>query len=128
MSVRATSVTQKAGQFARRYRVHLATAAGLIVLYALAGFFLAPWLVRKNAEEAVRNVLGAELRLGKVAINPFVLSLRIDSLELDDPDAHPVARIGQIYVNFQSSSLFRWAWTFDEFRIDAPQLFLSRDA
>ena len=29
-------------------------------------------------------------------------------------------------MNFQSSSLFRWALTFDEVRIDAPEVFLAR--
>ena len=99
-----------------------------IALYALLGFFLAPWLVKNTAIKSVRENLAAELRIGKVAINPFVLSLRIDGLELDDPSQARFARIDEIFVNFQSSSLFRWAWTFDEIRFTAPQLNLARDA
>lgn len=117
----------QAGTLAFRYRYHLGGIAAAIVVYALLGFFLAPWLVKKNAIEAVRTNLGAEMRLAEVAINPFVLSLRIDGLELDDPEGAAVARIGRIYVNFQASSLFRWAWTFDEIHIDTPELHLARD-
>ena len=101
--------------------------AGAIALYALLGFFLTPWLVKKTAINAVGENLNAELRLEKVAINPFVLSLRIDGLELDSATGEPVARIQQIYTNFQLSSLFRWAWSFDEIRFDAPELFVARD-
>lgn len=111
---------------AKRYRKHFVISAGVITLYALLGFFLAPWLIKKIAVESVRESTGAELRLGKVSLNPFVLSLRIQQLELDDPTGEAFARVDEIFVNFQLSSLFRWAWTFDEFRTDAPQLMLSR--
>jgi uncharacterized protein involved in outer membrane biogenesis len=51
----------------------------------------------------------------------------MDGIELDDPSGHAVARIGQVFINFQLSSLFRWALTFDEIRIDDPELFASRN-
>ena len=84
-----------------------------IGVYAALGFFLAPWLVQKNAVNAIREGYGAELRLEKVEVNPFVLSLRLSGVELDDPAGAPVARIENLFVNFQLSSLFRRAWTFD---------------
>jgi len=93
----------------------------------LLGFFLAPWLVKKYAVEAYDEMYAAELRMNKVDINPFVLSLRIVELELLDPAGQPVVRAGEIFVNFQLSSLFRWAWTFDEFRVTRPELFVARD-
>ncbi len=113
---------------ARKYRRYLWGFSAAIAVYALLGFFLAPWLVKKTAIDAVRENLAAELRIEKVAINPFVLSLRIDGLEFDDPAQTPFARAGEIFVNFQASSLFRWAWTFDEIRFTAPQLNLARDS
>ena len=76
--------------------------AGLVALYAIAGFLIAPWLIKKNAEEAVTSAL-------------------------DDPSGAPFVKVQQIFVNFQVSSLFRWAWTFREVRIDAPEVFLSRN-
>jgi hypothetical protein len=98
-----------------------------VAVYAALGFFLAPWLVQKNAISSIREGYGAELRLEKVEINPFVLSLRLSGVELDDPAGAPVARIEKLFVNFQLSSLFRRAWTFDEFRVSAPEFFVARD-
>ena len=112
----------------QRYKKPLIIAAAAIVVYALLGFFLAPWLVKTTAINAVRDSLGVELKLQKVAINPFVLSLRIDGLELDEPDGEPFLTVGRIFINFQSSSLFRWALTFREFHIDAPELRLDRNS
>ena len=112
---------------ARKYQKSLGITAGLVVAYTLAGFFLAPWLVKRNAVAAVQEIYGSELRLEKVVVNPYILSLRVDGLAIDDPGGEPFARVAQIYVNFQLSSLLRWAWTFDEFRLDRPELFVSRD-
>ena len=120
-------MAQKLVAFLQRRRRWLIGIAAAVLIYALLGFFLAPWLVKKNAIEAVDENLNAGLRIEKVAINPFVMSLRIDGLELDAANGEPVLRIEQIFTNFQLSSLFRWAWTFAEIRFDGPELFLARD-
>ena len=110
----------------RRYRKAIIGVAVAVVVYSLLGFFLAPWLVEKNAVETVREQLGVELSMTDVAINPFTMSLKIEGLEFDDPDGEPLLKVGRIFVNFQSSSLFRWAWTFREIHIDDPHLYVSR--
>jgi len=66
--------------------------AVIIGSYALLGFFLAPWLIKKYAVETYGEMYAAELRINKVEINPFVLSLRIVELELLDPVGDPVVR------------------------------------
>ena len=111
----------------RRYKKPLVITTAVIIVYALLGFFLAPWLVKNTATNAVRDSLGAELRLQKVSVNPFVLSLQIDGLELDDPGGEPFLAVDRILINFQLSSLFRWALTFREFHIVSPKLRLARD-
>jgi len=102
--------------------------AVLLAVYAVLGFFLAPWIVKKNAIEYVQEQYGAELRIEHVAVNPFVLSLRVDGLQMDDPAGDAFARFDQFNANFQLSSLFRWAPTFAEVRFDAPELFIARDS
>ena len=97
-------------------------------LYATAGFVLVPWLLPRLASDAVRDVYDAELRLGRVAFNPFRFRLQIDELALDDPNGEPLADVSQIVVNFQTSSLFRLAWTFHEIRVDSPRLTLRHAA
>ena len=127
MAASPNNLQERLVSFARQRRRWLIGAAVTIVIYTLSGFFLAPWLVKNAAINAVADNLNAELRLAKVAINPYVLSLRVDGLELDAADGEPVARVQQIYTNFQLSSLFRWAWSFAEVRFDKPELFLARN-
>ena len=112
---------------AERFKKPLIIAAAVIIVYALLGFFLAPWLIDRTATNAVRDNLGVELTLQKVSVNPFVLSLQIDSLELDEPSGDPFLTVERIFINFQLSSLFRWALTFREFHIESPKVRLARD-
>ena len=128
MSGFPVSGENRLGKLLRKYRRAIGIFAAVLSVYALAGFFLVPWLIKKNAVEIVADTIGAELRIEKVAVNPFVLSLQVDGVALDDPSGAPVLRVHQIFVNFQLSSLLRWAWTFDEVRIDAPEAFLARDS
>lgn len=98
---------RRIGQSALRYRNVLLAIIAIALAYAALGFLVAPWLVQKNAIESVKENFNASLRLENVAINPFVLSLRVDGLELDDPSGAAFARAEEIYVNFQLSSLLR---------------------
>ena len=116
----------RVADYLKKYR-KIVWASIAVAAYAAVGFFLAPWLVQKNLVNSIQEGYGAELRLDRVAVNPFILSLRLDGIELDDPTGAPVANVEQLFVNFQLSSLFRWAWTFDEFRVTAPELFVARD-
>jgi uncharacterized protein involved in outer membrane biogenesis len=121
-------MTNKLEASLHRHKKKALWIAAVVAIYAVLGFFLAPWLIKKNAIQSVQELYGAELRIEHVAVNPFVLSLRIDGLEMDDPTGAAFARLEQFYANFQISSLFRWALTFAEIRFDAPELFIARDA
>lgn len=98
-----------------------------ILVYTLSGFFLAPYLLEKNLVKTMQQDFDAQLRLEKIEINPYVLSLRITGLELDNPEGAPTVRIKEIFTNFQLSSLFRLALTFDELRLSTAEVFIARD-
>jgi hypothetical protein len=97
-----------------------------LLTYTLAGFYLAPLLVRKNITDTVNNDLGREVRIEHVKFNPFSFSLEIHGLELDDVDGKRLASFDEFLVDFELSSLFRWAWTFREIRLSQPYFFFER--
>ena len=69
----------------------------------------------------------AELRVDKIEVNPFALSLRVEGLSLDNPNGEPTVRIEEAFANVQLSSLFRFALAFDEVRISSAEAFVSRN-
>jgi len=97
----------------------------VVLLYALAGFFLAPWLIGRTAAKTFSET-GRSLELGAVRVNPFALSIALRDLDLRDTDGEAILALDSAYLNFQLSSLFRRAWTFREFRIDGPFVNLER--
>ncbi len=110
-----------------KYRKHFLGFVITLCIYAALGFFLAPWLVKKNAVAIVGEQFGAGLDIESVAINPFVLSMRVDGLHLRDASGNSLATIEQVFINFQLSSLFRRAWTFDQVHIIGAEFFVARD-
>ena len=126
MNDKPQAVLSRTKELLGRHRRKLVAAGTVIVVYALLGFLLVPWLVEKLAVDTVREQYAAELTIEKVAFNPFVLGLRIDGLAMNDPDGAPFVTARQIYANLQLSSIFRLAPTFREIRLDGPEARLAR--
>ena len=95
-------------------------AAILVFLYAIAGFFVAPAIIKSKAPAIIAEQLGRKATIDQVRLNPFVLSLTVRDFELEEPNGEPFAGFEQFYVNFQLSSLFRLALTLAEVRLIAP--------
>lgn len=92
----------------------------LVLLYTLFGFFLAPYLIKNTVVNLFQDDLGRTATIGKVKVNPYVLSLEVQGFEILDKDNVKLASFDDIFVNFQLFSLFKWAWVFKEVRLDAP--------
>ena len=101
-------------------------AITLILLYTLIGFFLAPYLVKKGIVDFLQGDLGRKTQIENVEFNPYALSLRINGLNVEDTDGVKLAGFSEFFVNFQLSSLFYRAWTFDEIRLDSLYFFFQR--
>ncbi|MFT5218275.1 MAG: hypothetical protein ACI9LO_002175 [Planctomycetota bacterium] len=102
-------------------------AIALVALYAVLGFFLTPYLLQKTLTGTMKDEFNADLQVERIEVNPFVLSLRVNGLSLDNPDGEPTLRVEEIFANFQLSSIFNLALTFDEIRFSAPEVFVARN-
>ena len=97
-----------------------------VLVYTLAGFFLAPVLVSHFTIKNIKESTDREASIAEVRVNPYVLSLEVNGFELKDTDGEPLFSFDQFFVNFQASSLFRWALTFREIRLDGMYAFYER--
>lgn len=100
----------------------------LLVMYAICGFLLAPWLVRQQLPGLVTKHLNAQGAIGSVYINPFLMIFDARDLVISEQNGAPVFQAGRVLVNFELSSLLRWAWTFSEIRIEQPVINAELDA
>ena len=100
---------------------HLAIfALGLVLLYALVGFFLVPYLIKAYAIPAVAERLKHPVLVKEVELNPFTLSLRLTGLEIRERDQSALLGFDEFFINFQASSLIRLAYVFDTIRLTVP--------
>lgn len=100
----------------------------VLVLYALVGFVVVPVVAKKLIVDIARERTGREVTLEAVRCNPFALSLTVRGLSVPDRDGQDLLRLDSLYVNAQLSSLFRWAATLKELRLENPYVGLRRFA
>jgi len=96
------------------------TAVAVVLLYTLVGFFLVPHVIKAHVIPAVSEQLGRPVSVKEVEFNPFVLSLRLADFEIQEHDGTPLIGFQEFFINFQTISLFRRAYVFDEIRFRLP--------
>ena len=64
-----------------------------LLLYALAGFALAPALLERYLPRYAEEQLGSQVTVGDVRINPFLLRLEVKGFRLEYPPGQPLVRL-----------------------------------
>lgn len=100
-------------------------AAGLFGAYLVFGFFLVNPLAQKLlpwiGEEKLASRLGAE----RVEFNPLTLEATVSGLRLAEASGAPLAGFDRLYVNLDTTGLFRWAWRIRDMQLDRPRATLE---
>ena len=92
----------------------------LLIVYALVGFLWAPKLLRNALLGGIHDNLGLEARVGEIHINPFLLQLEVKDFALPDREGRPLLGFQRLFVDFETSSLWRRAYVFKDIDIAAP--------
>jgi len=92
----------------------------LVIAYTLLGFFGLPWIVPYVAINTVQEEFGRELHIESVQANPYMLTLRIDGVALDDIDNQRLLGWNRLFIDLAWSSIINRAWIFETIRFDKP--------
>jgi hypothetical protein len=95
--------------------------AGVLVLYAVAGFIVVPPILKSTLERTISDTLGVTATVADIAVNPFALSCAVRGFSMES-GGKTMSRFDELYVNFQISSLFRRAYTFSTVRLTGPEM------
>jgi hypothetical protein len=95
-------------------------AAGLLLIYVMIGFWAIPPLLKPRLEERLSGILGREVTIAEMKLNPLVLSATLSDLTVHERDGQPFAGFEALYANAQIASLFTWAFIVREVRIQSP--------
>src|SRR5688572_3120486 len=113
------AVSPKPAAPGRRSRRKKYVLVGLL-LYVVIGFFVVPPIIKWQLHKQLPTYTHRHAMVKQVRVNPFTLSLTVRGLSLTETNGTPFAGFDELYVNFQLSSLFRWAWTFGEIKVAGP--------
>lgn len=91
----------------------------LAICYVLAGFYLAPGLIRSQAQAWVKTNLEKPLALGEIKFNPLTFTLDVSDIAIPQ-GPQPMVAVGHLRVSFSILSLFQDAYYFREVRLDRP--------
>src|SRR5882757_4874676 len=97
-----------------------AVLALLVALYALAGFVLAPRILRSALIEDIPKTVDATPTVGEIRVNPFLFQLEIKDFSLAAPGGEKLLGFGRLFVDFELSSIWHRAYSFAGIDIDAP--------
>jgi hypothetical protein len=90
------------------------------VLYSVIGFFVVPAVVKSQMLQRLPALTKRKASIDGVKFNPYTLALTVDGLSLKEANGDVFSSFSELYVNFQVSSIFRGAWTFDEISLKDP--------
>jgi len=111
--------------FKQRWQRWGAGVAGALGLYALAGGWLLPKLIKSELPSLVASELERKASVSDVRFNPFTLRLSLQQLALSETDDAPLFSLEQLEVELQWRSLLRRAWCLGDIRLVGPNLQLA---
>jgi Domain of Unknown Function (DUF748) len=99
----------------------LGVVALLLCVYAIAGFWLAPKLLRSNlVKEIPKTLPGVTPTVGEIRVNPFLLQVEIKDFSLAGANGTKLVGFGRLFVDFQVSSIWHRAYTFSNIDLASP--------
>jgi len=107
----------------------LGIAAGLLVLWALAGFLVLPRVLRPVVERKLAQVLHRPVTLRRLSLNPFALSATLEGLDVKEKGGTgPFLSFDRLYANLEAVSLFKGGPVIRAITIARPSIALVRNA
>jgi hypothetical protein len=103
----------------RNFRI-IAGVAVLLALYAIAGFVVAPKLVRSALLKDIPQSIGATPSVGEIRINPFLFQVTVDNFSLAASDGQKLLGFGRLFIDFELSSIWHRAYSFVNIDIVSP--------
>jgi uncharacterized protein involved in outer membrane biogenesis len=106
----------------RRWRRWCIAAISLVLLYAVAGFLILPWVLKSMIPNRLGQLLGREVSVEKVRTNPFTLSITLDGFQIKDPDGSALLSWDRLYVNAELWPLLKKQVAFKLIDLQQPRI------
>ena len=124
MTEKTPPTTANASLRVKKYGLRIALA---LLIIGVLGFLVMPPLVKWLLVDQLAAALHRPVSIEGLRINPYTLSLQVDGLAIQEKGGgDKVAGFEQLFVNLESSSLFRGGPVISELKLVGPALSLVR--
>ena len=101
--------------------------AVFLVVFAILGFFVLPPILKSILVNKMSEQLHRDVKIGTIAFNPFRFTLTANGVAITERDKKETfVAFRELFLNLESTSLFKRAVIIDEVRLDTPYIHLSR--
>jgi len=102
--------------------------AVLVLFFCIFGTYVLPLIIVSQAEKLAAEKLHRQLTIGRVALNPFALTLTLHDIKLREPGgAAAFVAFDALALNASIQSLWHLAPVIEEVRLTKPYLHLRRN-
>ncbi|HEY1173796.1 MAG TPA: DUF748 domain-containing protein [Verrucomicrobiae bacterium] len=106
----------------------LVWATVVLVVYSIVGFLVLPAVIKSQLIKRLPEYTKRQVSIADVKLNPFALSYTMRGFSLTETNGETFASLGEVYVNFELSSIFNGAWTLGTVSVKEPFAQVTRKA
>lgn len=110
-----------------RHKILCWVFAGILLLYTVAGFIVAPLVIDHALRNKVSHLLQRKVQADSVRLNPFTFSLRMTGLSVADRPTGHLIHVDELYADADPViSLFKWGGVIKSVEIKGPKVQIGR--
>jgi uncharacterized protein involved in outer membrane biogenesis len=98
----------------------LLAGGGLVLAFAVLGFLVAPAVIKAQLPPRASRLLGRQVSVQKVRMNPFALSATVEGLAVRERDGSPFLGWDRLYVSLRWRTLLGREVSFGAIELDHP--------
>ncbi|MFP3982055.1 MAG: DUF748 domain-containing protein, partial [Desulfobacterales bacterium] len=100
--------------------------AGILLIYAIAGFIAVPLVAEKKLPEIAASAINGQVTVRDIDFNPFFFSASIHGLDVTEKSGQSVVSADRVSANVELSSVFKKGPVLRSVSIQAPEIDLVR--
>jgi uncharacterized protein involved in outer membrane biogenesis len=113
----------------RRWKKILIWTAVFFAVFSIVGFFVLPPIVKSVLTDKLSQAIHRPVTIKEIGINPYALSVTVRGFEIKEPSGPEVfVSFDELYVNLDSTSVFRRALILKEISLKKPYAKVVRNA
>ncbi len=114
--------------FVKKHQKKIIIGISIIIFMLLFSIIALPAIIRPIVEKQLTNAFERSVKIGKLHLNPLLLSIQIDNFSMSEKNAaRQFVSFDRLYINLQSISIFKRGLIVKALQLDNPIICVERN-